>query len=105
MKKKLFLFILILNLLVPTACSFYSAVFCDSTTKESFLVELLKSSEEESKETEDESEKEKEKEKNFISIQVIVPFQCTDSNTSTYYYFDCKALSGNQQILSPPPKN
>jgi hypothetical protein len=103
MKKKLFLFILILNLLVPTACSFYSAVFCDSMSKESFLIELLKSSEEESKEKEDESEKEKEK--NFISIQVIVPSQDADLKTNTYYHFDCKALTGTQQILSPPPKN
>jgi hypothetical protein len=101
MKKKLFLFILILNILVPTAYSFYNAVFCSSMTKESFLMEMLKNSEEESKETEDESEKEK----NFISIQVTVPVLDTDSKANTYYHFECKALAGTQQILSPPPKN
>jgi hypothetical protein len=101
MKKKIFLFILILNIIFPTAYSFYNAVLSNSTSDENFLVEMLKNAEEESKETEDADEKEK----NFISIQIIVPVQDMDSGKNIYYSFDCKALTGNQQIFSPPPKN
>jgi hypothetical protein len=101
MKKKIFLFILILNILVPTVYSFYNAVLSNNSSENNFLMEILKNSEEESKEGEDADEKEK----NFISIQIIVPSQDIDSRQNLYYSFDCKALTGNQQIFSPPPKN